>query len=151
MKKLISFFLIIALLLPAAALSDLFDISGLSYDELLALRDVVNEAILSSSENETIKLDPGVWAVGIDFPAGVWLVSPLDNQFMHLWYGDKLNDSGTNAGLGWDSVNGYNKMLSTKKAKDGSWKDPDYPHFVKITMREGWYIINGGTVVLTRP
>ena len=151
MKKLITVVLILALLLLSASLADLPDVSGLSYDELLALRDLVNDAILASPENDKIELVPGVWAVGVDFPAGTWLVSPLDNQIMHLWYGDKLNDSGTNAGFGWDSVNGYNKTLSTKKAKDGSWKDPDYPHFVKITMLEGWYIINGGTVVLTHP
>ena len=151
MKRLSIVLIAAVLLLPAAAFADLPDISDLSYDELIQLRDMVNSAILNSSENQKIELDPGLWAVGVDIPAGTWLVTPVDNQYMNLWYGDKLNDSGTSAGYGWDSINGYNKTLSTKKNRDGSWQDPEKPHFVKLTMCEGWYLLNNGTVILTQP
>ena len=149
MKKIITVVLILSLLLPAAALADLPDISGLSYEELLSLRDEVNLAIMSSDEHQEIILPPGLWAVGKDIPAGRWLVTPLDGQYMNLWYGDVVNESGTNAGYGWDNINGYNKSMSTKKNKDGTWKDIDCPHSVIIKMQEGWYLKNAGTVVLT--
>lgn len=149
MKRFFCVFLL-AILLPVFSFADLPDISNLSYDELLLLRDQVNDAIMNSADHQQIELPPGLWAVGIDFPAGTWLVTPLDDQYMNLWYGDKLNDSKTDAGYGWDSINGYNKTMSTKKKKDGSWKDPDYPHSVVIKMSEGWFLKNNGTVILTR-
>ena len=149
MKKLIAITLILTLLLPTAALADLPDISGLSYDELVALRDKIDIAIMESEEHLEIELPPGLWSVGVDFPAGCWLVTPADNQYLNLWYGDVLNESKTGAGWGWDSVNGYNNTMSTKKNRDGSWKDPDYPHFVTIRMQDGWYLKNAGTVILT--
>lgn len=149
MKKLITIILILALLLPAAALADLPDISGLTLDELIQLREMVDEAILASSEYEQIELAPGFWKVGVSFPAGYWTVTPADGQYMNLWYGDVANESETAPGYGWDSVNGYNNTMSTKKNKDGSWKDQDMPHWADINMKEGWYLKNAGTVTLT--
>ena len=149
MKKLIVAILMLALLLPAAALADLPDISGLSHEELLELRDAVSIELKKYEADQRITLDPGIWAIGKDIPSGRWLITPADDQYMNLWYGDVLNESGTNAGYGWDSVNGYNKTMSTKKKKDGSWKDPDYPHSVIINMKEGWYLNNAGTITLT--
>ena len=149
MKKLLCIALIFALLLPCSGLADLPDISGLSYDELLQLREQIEIAIMNFIEQQEIFLPVGLWTVGVDFPAGTWLVTPLDNQYFNLWYGDVLNESGTDAGYGWDWVNGYNQTMSTKKKKDGSWKNPDMPHSVIITMKEGWYLKNSGAVVLT--
>lgn len=149
MKKLLAVVLIIALFLPASVLADIPDISGLSYDELLQLRDQVNIAIMNSPEYQEITLPVGLWTVGVDFPAGTWLITPLDNQYFNLWYGDVLNESGTDGGYGWDWINGYNQTMSTKKNNDGTWKDPNKPHFVTITMKEGWYLKTGGTVILT--
>ena len=147
-KKCIALLLVVVLL-PVFSLADLPDISGLSYDELLQLRDQVNLAIMNSPEYQEITLPVGLWTVGVDIPAGTWLITPLDGQYLNLWYGDVLNESGTDAGYGWDWVNGYNKTMSTRKNKDGSWKDPDKPHSVTITMKEGWYLRTGGAVVLT--
>lgn len=149
MKKLFCLLLVSVLVLPVFALADIPDISGLSYDELLQLREQVDIAIMNSAEHQEISLPVGLWAVGVDFPAGTWLVTPLDNQYLNLWYGDVLNEAGTEPGYGWDWVNGYNKTMSTKKKKDGSWRDSDMPHSVTLTMKEGWYLKNSGAVVLT--
>lgn len=148
MKRIFAFFCLLVFL-PAVSLADLPDLSGLSLDELLELRSLVDVTIKSAEGYQEIELPPGLWAVGVDFPAGTWLVTPLDDQYLNLWYGDVLNESGTDAGAGWDGYNGYNHSFSTKKKKDGSWKDPDYPHFVTLTMKAGWYFKNGGTVILT--
>lgn len=149
MKKLFALALALLILLSSSALADLPDISGLSLDELLRLRELVDTAIMNSSDYQEISLPAGLWTVGVDFPAGTWLITPLDDQYMALWYGDVLNESGTDAGYGWDIVNGYNDGLSTKKDKNGEWKNPNDPHFVTITMKDGWYLKIGGSVVLT--
>jgi len=148
MKRLVTF-IVLLLFVPVVSFADVPDISLLTLEELLVLRDNVNAAIMNSSDYQEIELPVGLWTVGIDFPAGTWLVTPLDDQYLNLWYGDVLNESGTDAGYGWDGINGYTHSFSTKKKKDGSWKDPDYPHFITLTMKEGWYFKNGGTVILT--
>jgi hypothetical protein len=149
MKKLITIILILAMLLPAAALADLPDISGLTFDELIQLREQVNAAIVASPEFKQVEVPPGFWKIGVDIPAGYWTITPVDGQYMNLWYGDVANESESDAGWGWDSVNGYNKTLSTKKKKDGTWEDPDKPHWANINMKEGWYLKNSGTVIIT--
>ena len=50
MKKLLTIILILALAVPAAAFADLPDISNLSYDELIQLKDSINLAICNSQE-----------------------------------------------------------------------------------------------------
>lgn len=148
MKKL--FCLLIALLfVPLVSFADLPDISGLSYDELIELREKINLAIWNCSEWQEVEVPAGVWEVGVDIPAGKWTITPVGPQYMNLWYGDKLNASGTDAGYGWDSVNGYNELLSTKTNKDGSWKDPSYPHYAILTLKDGWFVRNAGTVTFT--
>ena len=151
MKKLFIFLLILAMV-PIIALADLPDISGLTYDELVELKNQINLAMWSSSEWQEVEVPIGLWEIGKDIPAGTWRITPIENtNSMHLWYGDVLNESGTDAGYGWDYVNGYNGVLSTKKNKDGSWKYPDDPHFVERPLKEGWYVKNNGPVIFTPP
>ena len=74
MKKLITIVLAVALILPAAALADLPDISGLSYDELVELKNQINIAMWNSQEWQEVSVPPGVWEIGKDIPAGHWLL-----------------------------------------------------------------------------
>lgn len=73
MKKLVSFFLT-ALLLFSAASADPVDLSGLSFDELVALRDQINLAIWNSQEWQEVTVPAGIWQVGKDIPAGHWSI-----------------------------------------------------------------------------
>ena len=77
MKKLITLLLIAALLLPAAALADLPDISNLSFEELVQLKDQINLAIWNSQEWQEVTIPPGVYEIGVDIPAGHWSVRPV--------------------------------------------------------------------------
>ena len=149
MKKLIALLLILALALPALALADLPDISGLSFDELVQLREQVNIAIMQQKEFQNVEVPAGVYEIGKDIPAGHWTITPAPNSYVAFWYGDKLNDSGTDAGYGWDIINGYNGIISTKTNKDGSWKNPNDAHWIDIVLKEGWYIRTGGTIYIS--
>ena len=150
MKKFFTFILILAMV-PIIALADLPDISGLTYDELVELKNQINLAMWNSSEWQEVEVPIGLWEIGKDIPAGTWRITPVGNVYMNLWYGDVLNENGTNAGYGWDSVNGYNDVLSTKQNRDGSWKDTDDPHYVELKLQDGWYIKNSATVIFTPP
>lgn len=70
MKKLITLLLILALLLPAAALADLPDISGLSADELIELNHRIQLRLFSEQLVNGVLINPGQYVVGEDLPAG---------------------------------------------------------------------------------
>lgn len=76
MKRLITIILILTLAVPAAALADLPDISNLSYDELVQLKDKINIAMWNSQEWQEVTVPPGVYEIGKDIPAGHWSVRP---------------------------------------------------------------------------
>ena len=74
MKKLITMLLIMAMILPACALADLPDISGLSSDELLELNHQIQNALFSDRITEGVKVPPGTYIIGEDIPAGTYRI-----------------------------------------------------------------------------
>ena len=132
--------LFVIVLIPVVSIADLPDISALSYDELVHLRDQINLAIWNSEEWQEVTVPVGIWKIGEDIPAGHWTITPIPDTYCSFWYGDIINESGTDVGYGWDIVNGYNASMSTRVNKDGTWKDPERPHRVDIVLKDGWYI-----------
>lgn len=76
MKRLLCVLFVLSLL-PVAALADLPDLSGLSFDELVQLRGQINLAIWNSQEWQEVTISPGVYEIGVDIPAGHWSVRPV--------------------------------------------------------------------------
>ena len=148
MKKIICLLLVL-LLFPVISLADLPDLSGLSFNELITLREQVNLSLWNSSEWQEVEVPAGFYSIGKDIPAGHWTIIPAPDSRFSMCYFDKANDSLSDVGPGWDSVNGWNGIISSKKKNDGSWKDPDYFHSVDLVMKEGWFIILGGPAIFT--
>ncbi len=97
MKKLIC--IMIALLIPVAAFAEV-DLSGMSYDELVQLKDQVSLAIWESEEWQEVEVPAGVYTVGEDIPAGKWTIKAADGISVTIEWGDLLDDSGV--ALSWD-------------------------------------------------
>lgn len=55
-----------------------FDLSGMSYEELVELKDQINLAIWESEEWEEVTVPQGTWIVGEDIPVGHWTVKCAD-------------------------------------------------------------------------
>ena len=70
--------LFVLVLLPVVSLADLPDLSGLSFDELLQIRDQINLAIWNSQQWQEVSVPPGVWEIGVDIPSGHWSVRPAE-------------------------------------------------------------------------
>jgi len=147
MKKLISTILILAMLLPAAALSDLPDISGLSFDELVQLREQINLAIWNSEEWQEVTVPIGVWKVGEDIPAGEWtLRSAGKGKYgsSYVVYCDRIKESG----LEGDLLN--SRIYQSVIILGDDNEDDDEPRSVNITISKGMYlIIDDGPVIFT--
>lgn len=93
MKRIIT--LLLALILcPSFALAQV-DLSGMTYDELVALKDQINLAIWNSAEWQEVEVPYGVWTVGKDIPAGKWEIKVSENAVeAFIKWGDVLDETG---------------------------------------------------------
>ena len=144
MKKLIAFLMIIALLLPAAVMADLPDISSLSYDELVSLRDQLNIAIWNSADWQEVEVPEGIWTVGKDIPAGHWTVKVAGSfDILNVSYYNILDDVGKSVGRGSYL---FMETLATSQYSDNGHT---YLESTDIDMKDGWYFECSGSVIFT--
>lgn len=147
MKRMITIILTIAMILPAAAFADLPDISGLSYKELVELKDKINLAMWNSEEWQEVTIPAGVWEVGKDIPEGHWTIKPAyDDLLGNIIYSDRLDEYGKDITYGWK---GWHGSICNKKYKDGSLRMPEYPEEADIDMKTGMYFITKIPVIFT--
>lgn len=143
MKKLIA--LLIVLLLPAFAAAEV-DLSGMSFDELISLRDKINYALWETDEWEEVTVPCGVWKVGEDIPAGKWTISAVDGTYVGIEYGSTLDES--EMGISYYSKNYYTKTIISpssyifNKGSDTSKVD--------IDLKKGnYFCVTSGEAVFT--
>lgn len=98
MKKIIAVFLLL-FALPFAAQADV-NLSGMSYDELVALSDQINLAIWNSEEWQEVTVPQGVWEVGADIPEGHWTIKAADGVYSYISYGNTLEENGKKVSYG---------------------------------------------------
>lgn len=98
MKKVITICIALALVLSLApAVFADVDLSGMSFDELVALKDQINRAIWNSQEWQEVTVPQGVWEVGADIPAGKWTIKAApDSFYTSIKVGQNLSETGTN-------------------------------------------------------
>lgn len=77
MKKVLCFILIAAMMLTFAFAEDI-DLSGLSFEELAVLRDRIQLEMMTRDEWQKVTVPQGLWEVGVDIPAGKWMVTCAD-------------------------------------------------------------------------
>lgn len=89
-----AFSLIMLLALSPVCFADV-DLNGMTYDELVALKDKINRAIWDSEEWQEVEVPQGVWAVGDDIPAGKWTIKALPGGDTYIKIGVEVKDGGT--------------------------------------------------------
>lgn len=92
-KKIIALLIVLVSLVPVASAE--IDLSSLSYNELVTLRDQINLAIWKSEEWQEVEVPQGVWVVGEDIPAGKWTIKAADGLTAYVYWCDKLDEAGT--------------------------------------------------------
>lgn len=75
MKKILVMILAVCLLIPIAAADDGFDLSSLSFEQLLDLKQKVTAEIVSRPEWKAVTVPAGEWIIGVDIPAGYYSMS----------------------------------------------------------------------------
>lgn len=144
MKKLLAIVLIIAMLIPAACAE--IDLSGMSYDELVALKDKINLALWATEEWQEVLVPQGVYQVGVDIPAGVWTITAVENLYSVIIYGSALCDNG------WvdeySDVHGSYQIIIDKGHK--RFRENQDFSSINIELTEGFYIqIQNASAIFT--
>lgn len=145
MKKVICLLLVCFMLIGNACAAGM-DLSGLSFDELVALKEQINLAIWQCEEWQEVTVPQGVWQIGKDIPVGHWTIRMADNISWNSWCGltiaTKLDESGRDAP--YDS-----RILYQQLSKIGV--EYPAPTEVDIDFKEGWYLIIENNDVIFSP
>ena len=124
---------------------DKYDLSGLSYDDLLNLKEQINLAMWSSEEWQEVEVPQGVWEIGVDIPAGKWTLTMAENG--GVWCGltlcDALDETGTDAARS----SGYKwyKQLGRPGSNYNAPKQMD------IELKEGLFLVIENSDVIFTP
>ena len=138
MKKFLIFLLTLAMV-PIIALADLPDISGLTYDELVELKNQIDSAIWASGEWQSVTVPAGLYKIGKDIPAGKWHIESAGKN-IEIYTGAKLDEN-------------KNSIAYDMRTYMGEWIYPGKEgaaNFWDWELTEGYYFeIWGGSAVFT--
>ena len=134
MKKLICLLLLVCV--TATATAESIDLSSMSYDELVALKDRINLAMWNSQKWQEVIVPQGIWKVGEDIPAGSWTVRCAAAFTAVIEFGPDLTENG-------DDIE-----YKTRRGRC-TLDSPEYRHYKKnisieqysFTVEEGDYIL----------
>lgn len=144
MKRL--FILILAaLILAGSAAADGIDLSSMSFDELVALREQLNLAIWNCQEWQEVTVPEGTWIIGKDIPAGHWSIRTKaeKHDFFNVYYFDVPDDFGLKPGRGANAL--FLDIGSPGFSGFGEVNNDT----IDIDMKDGWYLYLGGACVFT--
>ena len=143
MKKVLCVLAVLLCILATAAAE--VDLSGMNYDELVALKDQINKAIWESQEWQEVTVPQGVWRVGEDIPAGHWTVSVPFGGYISFYYCENVTEMHEP-----DRQKPYRSqmLLSPERTPTAGQQ---IPSSVDQEMRDGMYVIIGGGDAIFTP
>ena len=143
MKRFFPMFLAAVLLISCAA-ADPVNLSGMSFDELVQLRDQLNLAIWNSQEWQEVTVPAGIYQIGVDIPSGHWSIHvATETNYIFVTYFDTMDQ----AGLGPD-YSGYvfhHQIASADLIAYGV----SCAAFVDIDLQQNWYLKLDGVAIFT--
>lgn len=130
MKKFIC--LLLALLIPTMAFASTIDLSGLSFDELVELKEQINLAIWECKEWQEVTVPQGVWEVGKDIPAGAWVIRCATASFATITIGSKINESKTGI-----DYSGFIDMVNVVSPESPAYEEGQSLTEYSVTVKNG--------------
>lgn len=150
-KGLLFLALILVACLSTASLSyaeTQFDLSNMTYDELVALKDQINIAIWNSDEWQEVEVPQGVWLVGEDIPVGHWTISNAGGYSTWIYLGTALDESGHDI----DTLRSDFYFGESVKNPHASYFNPATDRTsVDVDLKEGTYVIIGNSNAIFTP
>lgn len=145
MKRILALVLVL-MALTGTVYADTVDLSGMTYDELVALKDKINLAIWNSQEWQEVEVPQGVWKIGEDIPVGHWTIK-TNSDYAHIVVCTALDESGKDVDA-WNSAFYYAESINSKEYKYFD-KNSDLSE-IDFDFKAGQYIIiESGSVIFT--
>ena len=144
MKRTLCIILAFVLLIPLApaAFAD-WDLSGLSFDDLVALRDQALRAMWDSADWQEVTVPQGLYKGGSDIPAGKWTIKAPAGGYTVVKIGSQVDENGTDVDFHGDSkaICGENYTGYAPSSACGFWS---------VDLREDQYVsVKNGDAVFT--
>lgn len=141
MKKLISFLIALVILLAPCALAEI-DLSGLSFAELIELRDRIQQELFTRDEWQAVLVPQGLWKVGEDIPAGSWrLICGVQKEttslsdYAYVRIGTELRDNGAEL----SGISSWNYEFKLYNPYNKYFKAGDMTEY-SVTLKAGQYV-----------
>lgn len=132
------------ILCPVWCLAEI-DLTGMTYDELVALKDQINLAIWASEEWQEVEVPQGIWVVGEDIPVGRWTIRAADGITVYIKWGDTLDASGAD-------ISYSHNLYIDEFLYSTTYKNYEKGDSTEVTweLKEGQYIlVDDGIVTFT--
>jgi hypothetical protein len=146
MKRLIS--VVLLLIMVSCACAEDIDLSGLSYAELVALKDRITLAMWKSEEWQEVTVPIGLYIVGIDIPAGHWSIK-TNQANCTVKVSDKVEKSQKAVDY---SYNGfyYDQIIHDKIAYGKYFEEGKDIEEIDVILYDGLYVeIEWGAAIFT--
>ena len=143
MKKLITVFLIIVLIMPAVVSAE-NPFSEFPVDQLYIILSAVREEILLKSEWTEVELPVGFYVIGEDIPEGHWTITT--NDYALVEYFSKTDETGKTA----DMLNGAYQGAAL--GVPGNMLESMYnTEEIDIELKKGFYFTVSFNSVIFKP
>lgn len=119
------------------------DLSGMSFDELLQLKEEINMQLWKSDKWQSVTVPAGVYLIGRDIPAGTWTISASEGASLTVKQGNKLSETGNTIEYSYGCV--Y-ESESIKSPSNWIYSEGDQTS-VSWTLVNGYYIELSGTAI----
>lgn len=149
MKRITSLLLVVILLISVTVVSSAasFDLSGMSLEELVSLKEKVTLAIWNSKDWQEVKVPAGMYQIGRDIPAGYWTIKPVEGDTAEVCWGTAVDDSGASIDA-WNS-DFYNFQQITSPSD--SYAKYNNVESVSWQLREDDYLTISSSSVIFSP
>lgn len=144
MKKFLILIIAVCMMISCAAAEGI-DLSGMSFDELVALKQKINLAIWNCQEWQEVTVPQGIYVVGEDIPEGTWTIRAATDHFTAIRFGDTLEPNGIE--VAYSSNFGSGDAYSPASSR---YRESDPVEFT-FTAKKGDYIEVGYAPALFTP
>ncbi len=140
MKKFVG--LVLALILICSFAVAEVDLTGMTFDELIELRQKVDAAIFASDGWQEVSVPAGIYKIGEDIPAGKWVVTPAKGSTAFIDLGKSIDDNGMEIADGF-----YNETITSESDSYAAYNNV---REVTLDLQDGTYIeIDNSNVIFT--
>lgn len=139
-KAVLGILVLVMLMVNACAFCDTFDLSGLSFEELAALRDRCQMEMMKSDKWQEVTVPEGIYQIGKDIPAGHWTISAPSKGMAMIYAGRKMAN---------DFMVDFEILFDLYGLKNGLYHEGSTTS-ISLDLKDGQYLqIMLGSVIFT--